>query len=409
MTSRERIQAVLRHQQPDTLPIDFGAHRSSGISAIAYNRLKEKFGMDPHTTKLYDIMQQLALPEPEIVDRFGGDVVQILQLYPAFDVRVDTWKPGTLQDGSPCLVPGNLNPVPNAQGGLDLYDKDGTLLARQPQNGLYYDNMRYYLSDVEDIDDLKARMVKPSISDEELDFLEKQARELHEKSDKATLLHVGGAVFEAGQQQFGFENFYYFLAAEPELIHCWAENLTEGYLEVLDKILTRIGPWLDLAWFGGDDLGTQIAPQISTKMYREMIKPYHSALYRFVKRKSHHTAVGLHSCGTISPLIPDLIDAGVEVLNPIQISAKDMDPQTLKREFGRDLVFWGGGADMQGFVAAHDDPAEIYRHARSLIDIFAPDGNFVFTQVHNILADVAPEKVIAIYQAALDYRRECGR
>ena len=139
MTSRERIQAVLRHQQPDTLPIDFGAHRSSGISAIAYNRLKEKFGMDPHTTKLYDIMQQLALPEPEIVDRFGGDVVQILQLYPAFDVRVDTWKPGTLQDGSPCLVPGNLNPVPNAQGGLDLYDKDGTLLARQPQNGLYYD------------------------------------------------------------------------------------------------------------------------------------------------------------------------------------------------------------------------------------------------------------------------------
>ena len=241
MTSRERIQAVLRHQQPDTLPIDFGAHRSSGISAIAYNRLKEKFGMDPHTTKLYDIMQQLALPEPEIVDRFGGDVVQILQLYPAFDVRVDTWKPGTLQDGSPCLVPGNLNPVPNAQGGLDLYDKDGTLLARQPQNGLYYDNMRYYLSDVEDIDDLKARMVKPSISDEELDFLEKQARELHEKSDKATLLHVGGAVFEAGQQQFGFENFYYFLAAEPELIHCWAENLTEGYLEVLDKILTRIG------------------------------------------------------------------------------------------------------------------------------------------------------------------------
>ena len=193
------------------------------------------------------------------------------------------------------------------------------------------------------------------------------------------------------------------------MIHCWAENLTEGYLEVLDKILTRIGPWLDLAWFGGDDLGTQIAPQISTKMYREMIKPYHSALYRFVKRKSPHTAVGLHSCGTISPLIPDLIDAGVEVLNPIQISAKDMDPQTLKREFGRDLVFWGGGADMQGFVAAHDDPAEIYRHARSLIDIFAPDGNFVFTQVHNILADVAPEKVIAIYQAALDYRKECGR
>ena len=408
MTSRERIRAVLEHRMPDTLPIDFGAHRSSGISAIAYNKLKAHLGMDPHTTKLYDIMQQLALPEMEIVDRFGGDVAQIVQLYPAFGARVDKWKPGTLQDGSPCMVPENMNPVPDARGDLEIFAPDGTLLARQPKDGIYYDNMNYYLSDVEDIDDLKAKMVKPSITEEELDFLEKQAKDLHENSDKATLLHVGGAVFEAGQQAFGFENFYYFLAAEPELVHCWAENLTEGYIEVLDKILDRIGPYLDLAWFGGDDLGTQIAPQISVKMYREMIKPYHSALYHFVKKKSPTTAVALHSCGTISPLIPDLIDAGVEVLNPIQISARDMDPNMLKREFGRDLVFWGGGADMQGFVAAHDDPREIYRHARELIDIFAPEGNFVFTQVHNILADVAPEKVIAIYQAALDYRKECG-
>lgn len=408
MTSKERIRAVLEHRAPDTLPIDFGGHRSSGISAIAYNRLKARWGMDPRTTKLYDIMQQLAYPEMEVVDRFGGDVAQILQLYPAFNSCVDKWKPGTLQDGSPCLIPENLNPVPNANGGLDIIAADGTVLARQAKDGLYYDNMHYYLDAVEDIDDLKARMVKPSISEEELDFLEKQAKDLHENSDKATLLHVGGAVFEMGQQSFGFENFYYFLAAEPELVHCWAEMLVEGYIDVLDKVLDRIGPYLDLAWFGGDDLGTQIAPQISTQMYREMIKPYHSALYHFVKKKSPNTAVGLHSCGAILPLIPDLIDAGVEVLNPIQISAKGMDAETLKREFGKDLVFWGGGADMQGYVCNHD-AKEVYRHARGLIEIFAPEGNYVFTQVHNILADIEPEKIIAIYQAALDYRRECGK
>ncbi|MBQ3575206.1 MAG: methyltransferase [Clostridia bacterium] len=408
MTSRERIRATFEHRMPDMLPIDFAGHRSSGVSAIAYNRLKAHLGLSQEDTKLYDIMQQLAYPELDMVDRFGGDVVQILQLYPAFNARVDTWKKGVLQDGSPCLEPGDLNPVQNEKGDFIIYDKNGVAQACQPKGGLYYDNVNYYLKDVEDIDDLKATMVKPSITDEELDFIEKQAKELYETTDKATLLHVGGAVFEAGQQAFGFENFYYLLAAEPEVIHCWAENLTEGYIEILDKLLTRIGPYLDIAWFGGDDLGTQVSPQLSTQMYREMIKPYQSQLYHFVKKKSPTTAVGLHCCGSIAPLMGDLIDAGVEILNPIQISARNMDPETLKREFGKNLVFWGGGADMQGFVRTHDDPKEIYRHARELIDIFAPEGNFVFTQVHNILADVAPEKIIAIYQAALDYRKECG-
>lgn len=405
MNSRERIQATLNHKMPDMLPIDFGAHRSSGISTIAYNNLKNKLGMTTGLTKLYDVMQQLALPEREVVDRFGGDVLQIVQLYPAFNARVDSWKPGMAEDGSPIMVPANLNPVPNGNGGLDIVE-NGKIIARKPAGGLYFDNMNYYLSEVEDMDDLKRLMVKPSVSEEELDFIEKQAKDIYENTDKATLMHVGGAVFEAGQQSFGFENFYYLLAAEPEVIHCWAETLTEGYLEILDKVLGRVGKYLDIALFGGDDLGTQRGPQLSLPMYREMIKPYQSQLYHFVKKKSPTTHVGLHSCGSIKSLIPDLIDAGLEVLNPIQVSACDMDPVVLKREFGKDLVFWGGGADMQGFVNCHDDPKEIYRHTRELIDIFAPEGNFVFTQIHNILANVAPEKVIAIYQAALDYRKE---
>lgn len=408
MTSKERIQAVFNHKTPDTLPIDFAGHRSSGISAIAYNRLKAYWGLDQTTTKLYDVMQQLAVPEEDILDRFGADVVQVFTLDSGFGARSDTWKKSTLQDGSPCLVPGNLNPVENKEGGFDLFDEKGTILARQPKNGLYYDNMNYFLKDVEDMDELKKRMVRPSITEEELDFIEKQALWYHEHSDRATLLHVGCSIYETGQQQFGFENFYYLLAAEPELVHCWAENLTEGYMDILNKILGRAGKYLDILMFGGDDLGTQRAPQISTEMYREMIKPYHSRMYRFVRKKSPNTAVGLHSCGSIAPLLPDLIDAGLEVINPVQISAKGMDPVFLKKEFGRDLVFWGGGADMQGFVRTHSDPKDIYRHTRELIDIFAPDGNFIFTQIHNILADVPPEKVIAIYQAALDYRKECG-
>ena len=407
MTSRERIHATLLHEKPDMLPIDFGAHRSSGISAIAYNNLKKHLGMDPHTTRLYDVMQQLAIPEPEILDRFGADIVQLIQLYPAFGTRVDKWKEGVLQDGSPCLLPENLNPIPTAQGD-EIRRADGTVVAKRPKNGLYYDNANYFLKDVEDIDDLKKKWVKPSITEEELDFLEQQAIWNHEHSNRATLAHVGCAMYEEGQQEFGFENFYYLLAAEPELVHCWAEHLVEGYMEILDKVLGRIGKYLDICMFGGDDLGSQKAPQISLKMYREMIKPYQSMMYRFVRKKSPNTYVGLHSCGSISALLPDLIDAGVQVINPVQISAENMDPRMLKSEFGKDLVFMGGGADMQGFVRHTDDLKAIYRHSRELIEVFAPDGGFIFNQIHNILADVPPEKVLTIYQAALDYRKEEG-
>ena len=408
MTSRERIRAALQHKMPDMLPIDFAAHRSSGIAAVSYNRLKRHLGFAEETTKLYDLMQQLAMPEPCVRDRLGGDVQQVYQLKPAFGIRIDRWKPGKLTDGTPCQLPYDFNPVVNPDGSEDIVDPDLGPIARRPANGLYFDSTRYYLEGVEDVEELKEKLVLPTISEEELDFLEKQAKDLYENSDKALLMHVGCAVFEQGQQDFGYEDFYYNLAAEPEIIHYWGEKMTEARLVMLDKILERVGPYIDVALFGGDDMGTQIAPQMSTKMYREMIKPYQKAMYQFVHQKAPNVAVGLHSCGAIRPLIPDIIDAGVDVLNPIQVSATGMDPRELKREFGKDLVFWGGGSDMQGFVSAHADPKEVYNHTRGLIEILAQDGGFVFTQVHNILADIDPARILAIYQAALDFRKEQG-
>ena len=136
-----------------------------------------------------------------------------------------------------------------------------------------------------------------------------------------------------------------------------------------------------------------------------MIKPYHKKIFRFVRDNYPGVKVALHSCGAIYDLIPDLIEAGVQVLNPVQISARGMDPVRLKREFGKDLVFWGGGADMQQFVAGTSRTEDIYRHSSELIEIFNKDGGFIFNQCHNILDEVSPEKILAIYQAALDYRK----
>lgn len=406
MTSRERIQAVLNHQTPDTLPIDFGSHRSSGMGATAYNRLKKHLGYSTETTKLYDLMQQLAYPEPFMVDRFGGDIVQIMQLKPAYGVKCDRWKCQELPSGDMALLPYDFNPVVNAQGDYEIRDEKGLCLAKRPKTGIYYDNMNYFLEDVETIEELKEKMELPVITDEELDFIEVQAKELYYNTDKALLYHVDGAVYEKGQQQFGFENFYYNLAAEKELIHYWADKLTDAYCVMLDRILGRIGKYLDIAMFGGDDLGTQQSTQMSVEMYREMIKPYQQKVYQFVRKSYPNVKVGLHCCGAIKDLIPDLIDAGVQVLNPIQISARGMDPEELKARFGKDLVFMGGGADMQGFVNHTEDLQAIYDHVRKLLDIFAPEGNYIFSQVHNILDNVSPEKVVTIYRAALDYRKE---
>jgi uroporphyrinogen decarboxylase len=159
---------------------------------------------------------------------------------------------------------------------------------------------------------------------------------------------------------------------------------------------------IDIVQFG-DDLGTQVALQISTEMYREMIKPYHRRIFHHVRDKWPQLKVFFHSCGAIADLIPDLIDAGVEVLNPVQISAKGMDAVMLKREFGKDISFWGGGADMQQTVV-NGTLEDIKDEVRRFIDIFSRDGGYVFTQVHNIQANVPPEKIMAIYETAAEYR-----
>lgn len=409
MTSRQRVQAVLNHKIPDTMPIDFGAHRSSGMGAEAYNNLKRYLGYSPETTKLYDLMQQLAYPENFMVERFGGDILQVMQLKPAFGIRTDRWKCGYLPCGDLSLVPYDFNPVVNEKGDYEIHNESGDCIARRPEKGIYYDNTNYFLSGVDTIEELKEKMILPQITEEELDFIEVQAKELYYNTDKALLYHVGCAVFEEGQQEFGFEDFYYNLAAEKEMIHYWAEKMTDAYCVMLDKILDRIGKYIDIAMFGGDDLGTQQSSQLSAEMYREMIKPYQKKVYQFVRKKAPKVKVGLHCCGAIKELIPDLIDAGVQVLNPIQISAKEMDPKELKEKFGKELVFWGGGADMQGFVNHTDEPEKIYSHVRRLIDVFAADGNYIFAPVHNILDNIPPEKVIAIFRAALDYRRETCR
>ncbi len=402
MTSRERIVEALNHRQPDTLPIDFGGMRSTGIHIDAYLKLKEYLGFSQGMPKLYDVFQQLAEPEMDVLNRMGGDVVQAHRLCPAFGIRIDRWKTQCSKDGKQYLVPEDYNPVRNEKGELEIRD-NGKVIAKMPAGGFYFDVVDHPYENVNSMDDID-KIDIPEITDEEIEFITNECKYLYENTDKAILLCFGGNILEAGQINWGYEKFFTSLALEPELVHYWLNKLTDAYMRDLEKIMKAVGQYINVIQFG-DDLGTQEAPQISPAMYREMIKPYHARQYQYIRNNYPNVKVFLHSCGAIYDLIPDLIDAGVEILNPVQISAKGMDPVKLKKEFGKYLTFWGGGANMQ-YTVNLGTVEEIRREVRELIEIFSPGGGFVFNQVHNIQPGVPPEKIMAIYDTALEYRKE---
>jgi uroporphyrinogen decarboxylase len=190
------------------------------------------------------------------------------------------------------------------------------------------------------------------------------------------------------------------LAGEPERAHAFLDELMEIHFRNLDRFLTAVAPHVDIIVFG-DDLGMQSGPQVSPKMYREFFKPRERMMWEFVKQRAPHLKIMLHCCGGVRELLPDLIDAGLEAINPVQVTCQGMEAGALKRDFGAKLTFWGGGCDTRETLI-HGKPAEVRDHVRHQIEVMRPGGGFVFQQVHNILADVPPANVVAMYEAAAE-------
>lgn len=401
MNSRERVLTALRHQEPDRVPIDLDGMRSTSIMAVAYNRLKAYLGITGGETRMYDLMQQLAQPEPPILERFGVDVLPLPLPHSlwGFEPTNPAWKPWTLPDGSPALVPSGFNPVQNERGDWLVLDNEGRTAYRMPAGGLYFDQVYHPLAEATMVAEIEAFEL-PDISEEELVWLRGEARRLYETTDRAIMGEFGGNILEGAQGLRGWERFMMDMALEPKLAQALTQKLADHYVANLPRYLGAVGDYIQIIQMG-DDLGTQRGPQMSPDMYRSIIKPAHRQVYEYVKTHSD-LYIFLHTCGSIYRLIPDLIEVGVDILNPVQISAVDMDPARLKREFGQDVVFWGGGANTQ-HVLPDATPAEVRRHVRELIEIFAPGGGYVFCQVHNIQANVPPENVVAMFETALEF------
>jgi uroporphyrinogen decarboxylase len=222
------------------------------------------------------------------------------------------------------------------------------------------------------------------------------SRRLRERSDRAILALFGGNLLEMGQFLFRMDRFMEMLAGEPARVHAFLDRVVELHLANLERFLKAVGPYIDVILFG-DDLGGQNGPLLSPKMYREFFKPRHAMLWRRAKELSN-AKVMLHCCGGVRSLLPDLIDAGLDAINPVQVSCRGMAAAELKREFGKDLTFWGGGCDTRE-VLPDGSPEAVRAHVRELVQTLAPGGGFVFQQVHNIQANVPAENIVAMFAA----------
>jgi uroporphyrinogen decarboxylase len=409
MTPRERVLAAIAHKEPDRVPIDCGAMRSTGIQAIAYNRLKDHLGIREGHTRVFDMVQQLAEPEPWYLERFRIDAVNAGR---EFDPA--GWKDWTLPDGSPCQVPA-YSDLRREDGEWFVYNKEGVAVGRMVSGATYFTQACFPMADDDwetKLNDLPrhmgkvcwAAMAEPmyegGLSDTNLKRIGAHVARLRRESDRANMIAFGANLFEWSSFLRRMDNFLLDLAAEPTKAGLLLDRLVEAHLAGLDRLLPVLGDNVDLIQLG-DDLGTESGPFFSPDMYREFFKPRHKAIVSHIKKKAPGLKIFLHSCGSIYKLLPDIIEAGFDVVNPVQISAHEMEPERLKREFGRDVTFWGGGCDTQ-HILAQGTPQQVRDNVRRNIDAFAPGGGFVFCQVHNILSEVPPANVVAMYKAAME-------
>jgi len=229
------------------------------------------------------------------------------------------------------------------------------------------------------------------------------ANKLRCSTDRAIMGLFGGNLFETPQMLYGMEQYFMHMAMYPEGCKRLSQALCDFYMSRLERWLKAVGPYIDVILFG-DDLGTQNGPQLSTEMYREYYKPWHSKLWKRVKELAPQVNVHLHCCGGIGPLLDDLIDAGLESSNPVQISCAGMEPEYLKNTYGDHFTFWGGGCDTR-HILPHGTPDQVRENVRELISVWEPGGGFVFQQVHNIMADVPPENIIAMFDEVNKIRK----
>lgn len=370
---------ALQHKEPDKVPFDLGGTSVTGIHRCAYQRLVTHLGIDARGFKLHDTITQRAEISEEICQRLKVDVRMI-------DI----------------VTKGEVSDLQDEGNYTSFTDDFGIKWAMPKRGGLYYDMRAHPLSGSITVKDVQEQPLPPLPEPANLQETKWSLKESPTDYALTVAAPGGGGIFELASWLRGFKEFYMDLAGNPSLATLLLDRLTDFKIQSWDRLLDAFGDMAQIA-LEADDLSTQEGLLISPAMYRRLIKPRHKRLFEFIKKKSQAPIyIFFHSCGAVYDLIPDLIDAGVDILNPVQVSAAKMDTRRLKKEFGDELVFWGGGVDTQ-HVLPHGTSTEVRDEVKRRIDDLAPGGGFIFAAVHNIQADVPPENIMAMWEVLQEY------
>lgn len=407
MKSRERVEKAVNFEQPDRVPIDLGGIRASGINAVVYDQLKKRLGIQT-PTKIHDSMQILAELELELLDKLHVDIAPLEAPTAAWSrMSAEQGVKHKLFCGLDVYFPPNTDIREEPAGSWTLHNPDGEAYARIPKDGLYFDFIRTTMS-ANKIDP-NAFHPRDTIPDQELRDLEEHAKFLYQNTDKAILgwgssiTMIGlSALLSENITQGALDEWLCMLMAEKETANEMMDRYVDAVIKCLEQYHQAVGDYC-FAWgIGSDDAGTQRSEMLAPELFIEMIKPHYKRVCDWVHKNTTWKTY-LHSCGSIYRYIPEWIDAGVDILNPVQISAANMEPERLMKDFGGKIVFWGGGCDTQK-VLPLGTPEEVREHVRHNIDIFSSlDGGYVFNQVHNIQQNVPVGNVEAMFNAAYEF------
>jgi len=415
MTSRDRFITTLSHQQPDGVCVDFGATHVTGIHASVVSKLRKVLvGGDDFRVKIVEPYQMLGEIDDELAEAMGVDVVGVMPPKTMFGFVNEDWKPFTLFDDTEVLVPGQLNVTEAPGGGWFIYPEGDTSVppsGHMPKDGFYFDALcRQEPLDDAALDPADNLEEFGPLGADDLEHLAAAARRAAE-ADKGAILSVPGSGFgdialvpamwlKHPKGIRDVEEWYVSTVLRRDYVREVFQRQCEIALGNIERLIAAVGDDVQAAFTTGTDFGTQNGLFLSVESYRELYKPLHKTVNDFIHRHSNWK-VFIHSCGAVAQLIPEFIDAGFDILNPVQCSCCGMEPEGLKSRFGGELAFWGGGVDTQK-TFPFGSPREVYDQVRRRIDILGAGGGFVFNTIHNIQANTPIENIEAMLRAVRD-------
>jgi len=423
MTSRERVKAALAHVEPDGVPLDIGATAVTGISASTLSKLRLALGLDTpgDRVRVTEPYQMLGDVTDDLREALGIDTIGVGGATTLFGFENTGWKQWELFDGTPVLVPEAFNTDPEPNGDIVMYpggDRSVPPSGRMPAGGYYFDTIVRQPpidDDALDVDDNLEEFT--AWTSNEITSIGNETRRLYADTDYAIVANLGGTSFgdialvpapflKHPKGIRDVEEWYVSTVMRRDYVYEVFERQCEIALNNLAALAPALGDRVEVLMVTGTDFGTQRGPFISIDTYRDLYKPFHRSINDWVHANTPWKTF-IHTCGGVAPLIEDFVEAGFDILNPVQCSAADMEPDALKREYGDRLVFWGGGVDTQRTLP-FGTPEEVRAEVLERLKVFAPGGGFVFNTIHNIQARTPMANLLAMFGAIKEFNGQCG-